>query len=196
MRHAQVAVAVGLLGFASTAVAGPVLRIGAVGGYDASAPNQKEDGLAAGVGYRMGPWTAEADYSYLDYDGTNGVGGGAHRAGVLVQRAIYQAPCEEGACPHVDLDLGVGYRWVDWTFDKSGLGTVAAPISFSGREFEVGLSANFLVHLALHYVVFEHASDAMDTACRSTKGCSGSANLPSIGNVGVLLEASFALGGQ
>ena len=95
------------------AMAGPVVRIGVVGGYDASAPGHREDGIAAGVGYKYGPWTAELDLSYLEYDGSAGVGGGASRAGILVQHELLRRqPCENGTCPHIDLDLGIGRRWV------------------------------------------------------------------------------------
>ena len=195
VRHAHlVAVALVTCLAIPDATAEPVGRIGAVGGYDASAPGHREDGLAAGAGYRYGPWTAELDYSYLQYDGSTGVGGGAHRAGVLMQHLLYAGRCSEGTCPHIDLDLGLGYRWVSWEYDRSNLGVAASPLSFRGRELEVGFSANFLLHLALHYVVFEPESATLSVSCRSTRGCSPM--LPSIGHVGVLLEASFALGGS
>jgi hypothetical protein len=192
MRHALfVAVALS----SSVAFAdGPVGRVGVVGGYDQSAPAHREDGLATAVGYRMGPWTGGAEYSYLEYDGSSGVGGGAHRAGLFVQHSIYQAKCEQGTCPHVDFDLGAGYRWVNWNFDQTGVGVIAQPVSFKGREVQIGLSADFFMHIALHYVVFDPEGDTMEVACRSTRGCGQT--LPSIGHAGLMLEASFALGGS
>lgn len=195
MRNAYLALVALGLGM-QTASAGPVARLGAVGGYDETAPANRADGLAAGAGYRFGPWTAEVDFSYLQYDGSQGVGGGTTRAGVLLQHEIYAGKCEEGTCPHVDLDLGVGYRWVNWQFDQQGYGPTAAPVNFRGRELELGLSANFLLHLALHYVLFEPQSDTLEVACRSTQGGCTRSTLPSIGNVGVMFEASFVLGGS
>jgi len=107
---------------AGTAAAGPVLRIGSVGGTDTSAPGGRDDGITAGAGFRSGIFTAEVDYTYLSYDGTTGVGGDSHRVGGLLQAAVLQQHCHNGEsyCPHVDIEAGMGRRWIEWQIERSG----------------------------------------------------------------------------
>ena len=176
---------------AGTAHAEPVLRVGAVGGYDTAAPGHREDGLALGVGYRYDGLTAELDYAYLDYDGSTGVGGGTHRAGALAQARLLSMTCQQGeVCPHLDLDVGAAERWVRWDPGPGMIGAVtASPIERHGRELSLGVSANFGWRLALHYVLFQ--PDAAPTF-----SCRGTCPMRVTGDdVGVLLEASFVIGG-
>lgn len=178
-------------------MAGPVARVGMVGGYDASSPSHKDDGLALGAGYYFGPVTTELAYSYLDYNAADGIGGGAHRLGALVQTKLLSAQCEKGrVCPHFDLDLGVGYRWLHWepgsmsTYATNNALTAPA-VDHQGREVTVGVSATFGWHIALHYVVFQPENDQPTFTCR------GICPMTTTGNSdAVMLEASFALGGS
>ncbi len=175
---------VALLG--GTAGAGPVLRAGAVGGYDTAAPGHHEDGLALGVGYRYDGLTAELDYAYLDYDGSTGVAGGTQRVGALAQARLLSASCHgDEVCPHIDLDVGAAQRWVHWQA-ASPIGVLdSASADRHGRELQFGLSATFGLHFSLHYVLFE--PDAAPSYV-----CRGSCPMQVTGNdTGVLLEASF-----
>lgn len=142
---------------AGSATAGPVLRGGVVGGYDTSAPGHREDGLALGAGYHLGPVTAELDYAYLDYDTTEGIGGGASQLGVLLQAKLLSLRCRPGSvCQHVDLDLGIGRRWVTWQpGEESQTPSFAPATEHQGRMVELGISFNFALHFALHYVAFD-----------------------------------------
>lgn len=174
-----------------TASAGPVLRVGAVGGYDTSAPGHREDGYVLGAGYRSGPLTAELDYAYLDYDGSTGVAGGANRIGALLQTRLVSATCRPGAtCPHLDFDLGAGRRWVRWEPGQNMQVPNTDPvIERQGRELSIGLSANFGWHLALHYVLFQPDAGPQIS-------CRGVCPMQVRGDdTGVLFEASFAFGG-
>lgn len=176
---------------AGTASAGPLLRVGAVGGYDTAAPGHREDGLALGVGYRYDGLTAELDYAYLDYDGSTGVGGASQRVGVLGQARLLSMTCQPNeVCPHLDLDVGLAQRWVRWEPTSTTMLGATAPLEHHGRELSLGVSANFGWRLALHYVLFEPAADAGPTFT-----CRGTCPMRVVGNdVGVLFEASFVLG--
>ena len=151
---------------AGTASAGPVVRVGAIGGYDTAAPGHHEDGLTVGVGYRYDGLTTELDYAYLDYDGSTGVGGWTQRVGALAQARLVSMACSHGeVCPHLDLDVGAAERWVHWT--PNGLGAVN--VDRRGRELRLGVSANFGLHLALHYVLFQpDATPGPGFSCRGT----------------------------
>ena len=177
---------------AGTATAGPVVRVGAVGGYDTAAPGHREDGIALGLGYRYDGLTAELDYAYLDYDGSTGIGGGTQRMGLLGQARLLQQTCKDGeVCPHLDLDVGAAQRWVHWTPQGPGmLGSAAqATTERHGRELMIGVSANFGWHLSLHYVLFQPEAGP-------TFACRGTCPMQTTGNdAGLLLEASFAFGG-
>jgi hypothetical protein len=185
-----------LVALAGTATAGPVFRVGMVGGYDSSAPGHKEDGLALGAGYWWGPVTAELAYSYLDYNPANGIGGGANRLGGLLQARLASMDCHKGACPHFDLDLGAGWRWLEWQPGSMSSSTgndalVGAPIDRSGREVTIGVSGTFGWHFALHYVAFKPDDTGPTIVCRGScpMRVSGSDDA-------VLLEASFVIGGS
>ena len=176
---------------AGTANAGPVVRAGAVGGYDTAAPGHREDGLALGLGYRYDGLTAEVDYAYLDYDGSTGVGGGTQRIGLLAQARLASATCQHGEiCPHLDLDVGAAERWVHWTPGSGVPGIATAPdVERHGHELLIGASANMGWHLSLHYVLFKPDA-APGFSCR------GICPMQTTGNdVGLLLEASFVIGG-
>jgi hypothetical protein len=177
---------------AGTATAGPVVRVGAVGGYDTAAPGHREDGIALGLGYRYDGLTAELDYAYLDYDGSTGIAGGTQRMGVLGQARLLQMTCAAGeVCPHLDLDVGAAQRWVRWTPSGPGmLGAAAQPTTERrGRELMIGASANFGWHLSLHYVLFQ-PDEGPQYVCRGTCPMRTTGN-----DTGLLLEASFAFGG-
>jgi len=186
-----------LAALGGTAVAGPVGRIGTVGGYDASSPSHRSDGLALGAGYYFGPVTTELAYSYLDYNAADGIGGGAHRLGALVQTKLFQMTCEAGrVCPHFDLDLGIGYRWLHWepgsmsTYDANNA-SVAPTVDHQGKEVTAGVSATFGWHFALHYVVFTPDDNQPTFTCRGVCPMKTTGN-----NDALLLEASFAWGGS
>lgn len=178
-----------------TAVADPVLRGGALGGVDTAAPGNKEDGVTFGAGWRYEAFTAELDYAYLDYDGSTGVGGYTQRIGVLAQAALFHpARCEKGDhyCPHVDLDLGVGRRWINWTPSAYSLAADndMNTVTKVGSEYQVGVSVNMGLRLSLHYVVFKPDEATTEISCR------GTCPMRTVGNdTGLLLEASFAWGG-
>ncbi len=180
---------VGLL--AGTAAAGPVLRGGVVGGYDTSAPGNREDGLALGAGYRYGPLTVELDYQYLEYNGADGVGGGASQLGVLLQGRMWSATCRPGVtCPHLDLDLGAGRRSVRWEPGREAQVPVyAPPTEVDGRVLEIGPSMTMGWHYSLHYVVFQ-PDPGPTFACRGA--CTMQSNAS---DRGVLLEISYTIGG-
>jgi hypothetical protein len=181
---------VALLG--GTAAAGPVVRGGAVGGYDTAAPGHHEDGLALGLGYRYDGLTAELDYAYLDYDGSTGVGGNTQRIGALGQAKLFSFACHPGGevCPHMDLDVGAARRTVHWTPAPNVLGAPSTSVDRAGRELRLGVSANFGLHLALHYVLFQPDDPMPAFSCR------GSCPMRVSGDDrGVLLEASFVWGG-
>ena len=191
MRYTIVLTVVAL---AETAHADPVVRIGAVGGYDTSAPGNRDDGLTVAAGYRFGRVTLEAEYSDLDYDGTAGFGGGAQRFGGLIQTLIASAKCEPGqVCPHLDLDLGVGERWVHWQPAQNlgyEAGSIMTTIDHQGREVSAGLSATFAWHFSLHYVVFQPDTDnQLSAICRGICPMRVQGNAP-----GVMFEASYVIG--
>jgi hypothetical protein len=176
-----------------TVHSGPVIRVGAVGGWDSAAPGGREDGIALGAGYRMGGFTGELDYAYLDYDGTTGVGGGTTRYGVLLQALLLSATCDPGrVCTHLDLDVGAAERSIHWE-PTPGMSTLAtaAPIDRQGRELRLGASLTFGWHLALHYVLFQP-----DPVPGSDLVCRGVCPMQTRGtDNGLLLEVSFAWGG-
>ena len=184
---------VGLL--AGSATAGPVLRGGVVGGYDTSAPGQREDGLSLGAGYRFAPLTVELDYAYLDYDTTDGIGGGASQLGMLLQAQLVSPRCRpREVCPHFDLDLGVGWRWLTWQPGlDSGTPSFAPAIEHQGRMVELGISGNFGWHYALHYVVFDPVSEMGPPVI-----CRGQCPMHVSGGSdhGVLFEISYVIGGS
>jgi hypothetical protein len=177
---------------AAAASAGPVARGGMIGGYDTSAPGHKEDGLALGVGYRFGWLTTELDYAYMEYDDTTGFGGGANHAGLLLQAQLFSAPRRLGYTrPHFDFDLGAGWRWLHWQPESPGINGFKyseRPTARHGRELVAGLSANFGVRLALHFVLFQ-------PEVGPPISCRGSCPMQVSGDeLGVLFEASFVVG--
>jgi hypothetical protein len=186
-----------IVALAGTASAGPVLRLGTVGGTDSSAPGDRESGFAAGAGYRSGGFTAELDYAYLDYDGSEGIGGGSHRLGVLLQATVLQSHCkrDEVYCPHIDLEAGAGRRWIHWENDTSSsmYSLMQNTVDRQGRDLRVGISANFGLRFALDYFVFHPDDGTANVSCRSTSG--GCPMQVSGDDHGVLLEVSFAIGG-
>jgi hypothetical protein len=176
-----------------TATAGPVGRVGLVGGFDTSAPGHREDGIALGAGYRYEGLTAQLDFAYLDYDGSSGVGGGATRLGALLQARLLQAHChrDEAVCPHFDLDVAAGRRHVSWDLgaDAASYG-VTSTVERSGRELGIGVSATFGWHFSLHYVMFQ-PDPGPQFSCRGTCPMQVTGS-----DKGVLFEASFVLGGS
>ncbi len=173
------------------AVAGPVLRLGMVGGYDTTAPGRHDDGFAFGAGYRWDAITAQLDYAYLDYDGSYGVGGGSQRLGALVQARLAHLDCHAGEayCPHFDLELGGSRRWVHWEPQAMMQDLIPRSIDRAGRQLEIGLSSNFGWHLAVHYFVFK-PDPGPEIVCRGTCPMQVTGD-----DTGVMLEASFAIGG-
>ncbi|MGE5184829.1 MAG: hypothetical protein ACM31C_22310 [Acidobacteriota bacterium] len=173
------------------ALAGPVLRGGAIGGYDTTAPGQRDDGFVFGAGYRWDVITAELEYAYLDYDGSSGVGGGSQRLGALLQAKLAHLECHahEAYCAHFDLDLAASRRWVHWEPQATMQDLLPRPIDRAGRELELGISANVGWRLALHYFVFK-PDPAPEVVCRGTCPMQVTGD-----DTGVMLEASFAVGG-
>ncbi len=158
-----------LVALAGTAGAGPVARLGVTGGYDATAPGHRDDGIAAGAGYSFGVLTAELEYAYLEYDGADGVEGMSQRAGLLLQArlATLKSRAHEPSS-HVDFDVGIGERWVHWEPGKDmPYPNVAPPIDRHGREVSLGVSATFGWRWALEYVLFTPDAGPMFT-CRGT----------------------------
>lgn len=179
-----------VLALAGTASAGPVLRVGMVGGYDTSAPGHKEDGLALGVGYRTGAFTAQLDYAYLDYDGSTGVSGSSSKLGILLGATFHRMECVSEPCPHFDLDVGAGRRSISWAPGANSVLASDNTIDRQGKEVLVGLSVTMGWRFALHYVVFK-PDDLMQTVA-----CRGSCPMQVQGDDhAVMLEASFAYGG-
>jgi hypothetical protein len=171
-------------------------RFAAVGGYDTSAPGNRDDGVDAAVGWHYGRFTAFAEYAYLDYDGTAGFGGDAQQVDGLLQTQIARMHCtaRDETCPHFDVDLGYGRRWVEWSAVQSlgympgasQLGT----IDHQGSVLLAGLSATFLLHFSLHYVVFTPDQDSnLSAICRGVCPMRVQGNAP-----GVMFEAGFQFG--
>jgi len=181
-----------VLALAGTASAGPVLRVGAVGGYDTSAPGHKEDGLAMGVGYRAGGFTAQLDYAYLDYDGSTGVGGGSSKLGILLGAQFHRMECVSEPCPHFDVDVGAGRRSISWVPGTNSVLSSQNTIDRSGKELLLGLSVTMGWRFALHYVVFKP-----DEAMGPVAVCRGTCPMKVDGgdDNALLLEVSFAYGG-
>ena len=183
---------------AGTAAAGPVVRIGSVGGTDTSAPGGRDDGITAGAGFRSGIFTAEIDYTYLSYDGTTGIGGDSHRVGGLLQAAVLQQHCRGGEsyCPHVDIEAGMGRRWIEWQIERSGFEFNNLPgstIDRTGTDYRIGLSVNMGLRFGVHYFVFKPDSGMPDISCRTT---TGGCPMQVDGNEhGVMFEAAIAIGG-
>ncbi|HEY1553750.1 MAG TPA: hypothetical protein VGF94_02895 [Kofleriaceae bacterium] len=171
-------------------------RVAAVGGYDTSAPGNRDDGVSAALGYRYDRFSALGEYSWLDYDGTAGFGGGAQQVDGLFQAEVVRAHCDRRAekCPHLDIDLGYGRRWVEWSTQQS-LGytpgmTQLGTIDHQGSVVELGLSASFGLHFSLHYVVFTPDPDtSLGTLCRGVCPMRVQGNAP-----GLMFEAGFAFG--
>ncbi len=183
----------------ATAAAGPVARFGAVGGYDTSAPGNRDDGMAAGLGWRQDWITAELDYAWLDYDGTDQInatpiGGNANHLGVLLQARLINRGCPSSyICNHLDLDLGTGERWVHWQPEPVGLAiNTPPPVNLRGSDYTVGLSINVGWHFAVHYVVFKPDVSTVQTVCRGT--CPMQSAM-SGDDRAVMFEASFVVGG-
>jgi hypothetical protein len=180
-----------VVALAGTASAGPVVRIGVIGGYDATAPGHRDDGLVAAAGYAMGPLTAELQYAYLDYDGSDGVEGSSQRAGLLLQARLATLKSREHEpSSHVDLDVGVGERWVHWEPGHDmPYPVVAPPIDRHGREVSLGVSATFGWRWALEYVLFRPDAGPMFT-------CRGTCPMQQQGDASaVLLEVGWVFGG-
>jgi len=176
---------------ASAAHAEPVARLGMVGGYDESAPAHQEDGFIAAGGYRAGAFTATLEGSLVDYSGSGAFTGGANRVGALAQLRIVSARCSD-RCPHVDLDAGVGYRWLHWEpHEYVSYGLYDHPsLTREGAELAIGVSATFGWHFSLHYVLFDPRAPP-SFACRGV--CMAPPTDPSSA---VLLEAGWAFGGS
>ena len=177
---------------------GVVVRVGTLGGTDSPAPGGRDDGFAGGAGYRAGNLTGELVYDYLDYDGTSGIGGGSHRVGGQLQYAVaHSHNCRQGDsyCPHLDLEAGVGRRWIKWENDRSSnaFSLMTTTAERQGMDYRVGVSVNFGLRFALEYFAFHPDSGDPSVVCRSTStgGCPMQVDGT---DHGVLLEASFALG--
>ena len=177
---------------ASSARAGPVVKLGAVGGYDEAAPAHQEDGFLVAGGYRGGALTVTAEASYLDFAGSGAFAGAANRVGAVGQLRVVSARRDANRPPpHLDLDVGAGYRWLHWQIasthdnpliDRSGL-------TREGAELVAGLSATFgVLHMSLHYVLFDPRSPP-PYICRGT--CT---QPPSSSSSSLLFEASFVFG--
>ena len=201
MRSCPLKVVAIVVALAGTAAAGPMARFGAVGGYDGSAPGNRDDGIAAGLGWRHDWVTAELDYAWLDYDGTdrigdslNPIGGNANHFGVLVQARLINRGCPSSyICNHLDLDLGAGERWVHWQPEPVGLGiNTPPPTDWHGADYTIGLSINVGWHFAIHYVVFKPDQSSLTTVCR---GSCPMQTLSKGDDNAVMFEASFVVGG-
>jgi hypothetical protein len=186
MRHLLLLVA-----FTSAASAGPLARFGGVGGYDTSAPGHYDDGISIAVGYRFDRLSVVADYAYLDYDKSEGFGGGAQRYGAMLQTMLASAHCNPGVtCTHLDFDVGLGYRTVRWEPVQMGLIPTTDPVvDRQGRELRIGLSATFVpLNFGLHYVLF--TPDAGPEVL-----CRGTCPMRTVGSSpGVMLDATFVVG--
>jgi hypothetical protein len=104
--------------------------------------------------------------------------------------------CTQGDryCPHFDLEVGAGRRWITWENDKSanGSGLLMSAVERHGMDYRVGVSVNFGLRFSLAYFAFHPEGDAPQISCRSTVG--GCPMQVDGTDHGVLLEASFALG--
>jgi len=158
-----------VVALAGSAAAGPVARVGVIGGLDATAPGHRDDGIAVGAGYRFGVLTAALEYAYLDYDGSDGVGGSSQRAGFVLQAQLFTFNSREPEPrSHFDFEVGAGERWVHWEPGHDQLWpSTMPPIDRHGREVSLGVSATFGWRWALRYVLFQPDAGPMFT-CRGT----------------------------
>ena len=186
MRHLLLVIA-----FTGVVSAGPLARLGGVGGYDTSAPGHHDDGVGIAVGYRFDRITLVGDFAYLDYDKSEGYGGGATRYGAMLQTMLVSSHCNEGVgCSHLDFDVGIGHRSVRWEPAEMGFATASDPtVEREGAEYRVGFSATFMpLHFGLHYVLFKPDAGP-EVLCRGTCPMRTTGNDP-----GVLLDATFVVG--
>ena len=103
---------------------------------------------------------------------------------------VLSATCRPGTiCPHLDLDVQVGRRWVTWQPDDVYFRPNTMPaIERQGRELEVGVSATFGWHFALHYMVFA-PDPGPEVLCRGTCPMQTRGT-----DTGLLFEAAWVFG--